>query len=213
MLHVLVAEAQVQACLDRLVALHIDTGGEWPESLPHCQAITEAYGVPLTVIQPNRPIPIEITKRSRWPSAACRYCTANCKRDPYEKFVRSLTSSNILHVTGERKLESRHRAGLPGLMTEKRVTSSTRTVTRWRPMLPFTEADVWAIISGSGLPVHAAYAYGCSRMSCALCVLASHEDLAIGAEYNPERAETYLKLERDTDHTFTTERSLASIIK
>lgn len=212
MLHQVASIAAKQNAIDKLLALHIDTGGEWPESLPHCQVITAAYGIPLTIVRPNRPLPAEISMRGKWPSATCRYCTANCKRDCYDKLIRAGNATNVLHVTGERKLESRHRAGLPELMTETRLITRRRSVTRWRPMLPYTLEDVWAIINGSGLAGHAAYAYGCSRVSCALCVLSSHRDLAIGAEHNPERAETYLQLERDTGHTFTRTRSLASIV-
>ena len=204
--------ATTQAVGDRLTAIHIDTGGEWPESLPHCEALTAAFAVPLTIIHPNRPIPQEVAKRGKWPAAACRFCTANCKRDAYEKFIRSLPQSKLLHITGERKEESRHRAYLPELATEERIHTRLRHVTRWRPMLPFTEQDIWAIINGSGLPHHAAYDYGCARVSCALCVLAPEHDLRIGAEHNPERAESYLKLERDMNHNFTVRKRLSSIL-
>lgn len=61
-------------------------------------------------------------------------------------------------------------------------------------------------------PVHPAYVYGATRVSCALCVLASRQDLRIGALHNPELYQTLVAMERESGFTFQPGRSLTEII-
>lgn len=212
MLTLITAQAAAQGVHDRLMAIHIDTGGEWPESQPHCKYLSGIFQIPLKIITPTRTIAEEVIRRGAWPSALCRFCTSYAKRDPYEKFIRSLSSQKILHITGERKEESRHRSKLEEIANEERVHTKLRCVTRWRPMLKYNQSDIWAIIRESKLASHAAYDYGCDRVSCSLCVLAPQKDLIIGAKHNREQAENYLKIEKDIGSNFRHVKSLSEIL-
>jgi 3'-phosphoadenosine 5'-phosphosulfate sulfotransferase (PAPS reductase)/FAD synthetase len=241
-----------QAYGGQVVAIHADTGAEWPQSLPHCRMLCEHYGIPLRVALPFRPLPqhierrckmlaeqgkaggwpnmqnryctshckvnaIEKTIRAGWPSAQCRYCTSDCKRSPIQKVVRAEFPSgdfgvNILSITGERRQESPHRAKLPEMDANKPLTIKGRVVTNWRPILDYRLEDVWKHIADTGIPRHVAYDKGNERLSCAICVLAKESDIRNGAAECPELAEHFLRIERETGHTFRHKRSLADIL-
>ena len=210
-------EAERAGVLDRVVAIHADTGAEWPQSAGHCAYLCEHYDVPLVVVHPRRPLPDSIRLRGMWPSATCRYCTSDHKRDPIAKWVRNRwpargEPARVLIVSGERREESPRRARLPAFAVESRLTAGRREVHRWRPILDWPETMVWEEIRATGLRHHVAYDLGASRVSCILCVLASEKDLRIGAEHNPEFADLYLTIEREIDHTFRPNRSLADIL-
>lgn len=63
-----------------------------------------------------------------------------------------------------------------------------------------------------GWPAHPAYVLGNERVSCALCVLASRNDLVVGARHNPEAFEFIAALEERTGSTFRPEGSLRQIL-
>jgi 3'-phosphoadenosine 5'-phosphosulfate sulfotransferase (PAPS reductase)/FAD synthetase len=203
--------------LDRVIAVHSDTGGEWPQSAPHCAYLCSQYGVPLEIVRPLRPLPVSIRRRGMWPSNPYRYCTSDHKRDPIAHMVRCVGAQapRILMVSGERREESPRRAKLPEFMVDDRLTtkSQSRIVHHWRPVLFLTETQIWDEIRRSGLRHHVAYDLGCSRVSCVLCVLATENDLRIGAKANPEMARLYLDIEAEMEHTFKHKRSLADILR
>lgn len=215
-LGVVMGMAREQGYTGQISAVHANTGAEWPQSLPHCRMLCDHYGIRLDVAVPHRALPAHIERRQRWPSAACRYCTSDCKRNPIQKVVRVAFpaggGANILSVTGERRQESAHRAKLPEIDGNKPLTVGGRKVTNWRPILDYRLEDVWTHISATGLPRHVAYERGNERLSCAICVLAKESDIRNGAAECPELAEHYLRIERETGHTFKNGKSLLSIL-
>jgi len=90
-----------QSYAGQVLAIHADTGAEWPQSLPHCRLLCEHYRIPLKVALPHRALPDHIERRCAmmarqeprgkpgWPSPAQRYCTSDCKRAPIESAVRA----------------------------------------------------------------------------------------------------------------------------
>lgn len=64
----------------------------------------------------------------------------------------------------------------------------------------------------ANFPAHPAYVYGNDRLSCAICILGSNNDLRNGATHNPELAKWYLDLEQRTGCTFKNKQSLANIL-
>lgn len=153
-----------------------------------------------------------------WPSASCRYCTSHCKTGAIDKVVRtqhpaaSSTGRSVLSVTGERRQESSHRAKLAAVEHNKRLSAGNRTVTQFRPILDYLLTDVWAYISGTGLPRHVAYDRGNERLSCAICMLAKDGDICRGAEARPDLAEHYLRIEAQYGFTMKNGKSLAAIL-
>jgi 3'-phosphoadenosine 5'-phosphosulfate sulfotransferase (PAPS reductase)/FAD synthetase len=225
---VVMAEVKKQAYSGDVLAIHADTKAEWPQSLPHCQLLCEHYRLQLIVAEPFRPLPEHIERRCimmaaqqprgkpGWPSPAQRYCTSDCKRAPIEKAVRASfpakLGKSILTVTGERRQESAHRAKLSEVEPDKTLTAGYRSVTKWRPILDYTEEHVWSHIRATGIPRHIAYDLGNKRLSCAMCIMACEQDIRNGANARPDLAEMFLRIERETGFSFMHKKSLETIL-
>lgn len=103
----------------------------------------------------------------------------------------------------------------------------------WRAIHDWTLDDVWESIGTSaadlhyrrslyrlgheedafdGWPAHIAYVMGNERLSCALCVLASRNDLINGARHNPELYREYVSMERESGFTFRADLALDGLI-
>jgi 3'-phosphoadenosine 5'-phosphosulfate sulfotransferase (PAPS reductase)/FAD synthetase len=110
--------------------------------------------------------------------------------------------------------------------------SAARLAFDWLPVHDWTIDDVWSAIGTSaedlarrqalyaagnveealaGWQAHPAYVYGNQRVSCSLCVLASRNDLRVGALHNPELFRTYVQMERESGFTFQHGKSLADV--
>lgn len=192
---------------------------------------------------------LEGTGKPFWSSSANRYCTSDLKRDPINKHLRDYPF--IVSAEGLRAQESSARAKKSGCEVRSRITTKSlkraevdealtnwggeddgRLALTWRPILEWTEADVWEAIGSSqedverrrtlyrlgaeeealeGFPGFYAYVYGNERMSCALCVLASKGDLLNGARHNPELFATLLDMEETSGATFRQDLSLADL--
>ncbi len=63
-----------------------------------------------------------------------------------------------------------------------------------------------------GWPFHPAYVFGNERLSCAICMLASNNDIRNGARHNPELYEIYRQMELDGGSTLKQGKSLEQIV-
>lgn len=109
-----------------------------------------------------------------------------------------------------------------------------RLALTWNPILHWTVDDVWQACGTSradlarrrelyqagevsaaldGWPAHPAYIYGNERLSCALCVLASDNDIRNGARHNPALYQELRRMEIASGATFRHKRSLADIVE
>lgn len=139
-------------------------------------------------------------------------------------------------VAVRRRITSVHLRGLPiarALDEWLRWGGERRLALDWNPLHRWTKADVWEACGTSedelrlrrrayaagyheealdGWPAHPAYVLGNERVSCALCVLASRNDLVVGARHNPEAFKFIAALEDRTGSTFRPEGSLRQIL-
>lgn len=60
-------------------------------------------------------------------------------------------------------------------------------------------------------PCHPAYVYGNERVSCSLCVLASKNDLRVGAIHNPDLYREYVRMEQVSGFTFQHKKPLSLV--
>ena len=112
-------------------------------------------------------------------------------------------------------------------------THGGRLALTWNAIHDWTLADVWEACGTSvddlsrrqalyqagfetealnGWPCHPAYVFGNARLSCVFCVLATENDLRVGARHNPALAAHYVSLESRFGSTFKHKRSLADIL-
>lgn len=213
--------ADRQGAADRLIAVYADTGMEWYNAEVHVRKICAAAGVPLDIVYPVRLLLEQIKHRGQrilekgysrrdgkpnsgvqFPSPQCRYCTQNQKIDPMDKHLRQFTGK-LLKVTGERWAESKARSNLPEFCHVSRVDSAARTVYGWRPMLAFSEADIWAMVRETGVERHQCYDLGCSRLGCAGCIFSGDNDLRVEMRENPAIFEALDRLEIESGYTMS----------
>jgi len=116
-----------------------------------------------------------------------------------------------------------------------------RVVLNWQPIHHLTDAEVWEACGTSvteleyrraayrrfltsksvadletavlGWPCHVAYVYGATRLSCALCIIASASDLEVGARHNPGAFGFLLDLEIRSGRSFQKAISLQDIAR
>lgn len=63
----------------------------------------------------------------------------------------------------------------------------------------------------NGWQMHPAYVFGNERLSCALCILGSRNDIENGARHNPELLSIYADWERETGFTFRQDLALMDV--
>jgi 3'-phosphoadenosine 5'-phosphosulfate sulfotransferase (PAPS reductase)/FAD synthetase len=215
MCHHLLQRRQTEGWSGEVVMIHADLGTrvEWQQTPDYVQNLAQHKGVPLHVVRwthgdlidriwqryykdPSRPC---------WPSAQIRYCTADLKRGPISRELRRLfPSGNVICAMGLRAQESQTRARRPtfSLRTDSSAPTKGRFVYDWLPIHDWMETNVWDCIHQHGDVYHEAYKYGNHRLSCALCVLASLDDLINGAVHNPDTYREYCRIEAVTGYSF-----------
>lgn len=145
---------------EKLLAMYADTGMEWHNAAEHVQALCKAAGVELKIVYPFRPM----LKQMEWqiknhgdtvgfPTPQCRYCTNRNKVSPMDKFTRNF-QGKLLKVTGERWAESKARSTYTEFVSVPRLNSRDRQVFGYRPMLAFSESDIWTMIRDTGVQRH-----------------------------------------------------------
>jgi hypothetical protein len=196
------------------------------------------------------------TNKPHWPSAQNRYCTSDQKRNQIDKVLRAApfpdsknrycTSHHktnqidktlrrhavVISAEGIRADESPARAKRSEWERREQICTRQRTAFTWRPLLHWTEADVWDCIGHpladvqhrrglyrrgdhaaafDGWTAHPAYVMGNQRLSCAMCVLASRADIANGARHNPDLLAELVRMEEESGFSFRQDLRLGQL--
>lgn len=69
----------------------------------------------------------------------------------------------------------------------------------------------WQQMALAGWPCAEPYVFGASRLSCAICIMASKADIEVGAHHNPALHRALVEMERESGFTFQHRRALASV--
>lgn len=197
----------------QMIVIHASLGEvEWPGALEHAKAGAERNGLRFFVVRAGKTLLGMVEQRHAdrpdvpcWPSAACRQCTSDLKRDPIARFVRHWSKAAkrflIVNCTGIRAEESAGRAKQSSLRRNERNSKAGREWWDWLPIHAWTRAQVFAAIAEAGETPHQAYALGNERLSCMFCVMGSRNDLAHAARANPDLYRRYVEMERRTGYT------------
>lgn len=104
----------------------------------------------------------------------------------------------ILVVSGERRGESKGRSKYNEMEIHRTnaPTRAHRIVHQWRPVIDYSERDIWEIIKRHDLNVHPCYRAGWNRCSCAMCIFSTPRLFAGIRELYPEQ---YEALKRDEE--------------
>lgn len=134
-----------------------------------------------------------------------------------------------------RRLSSKYLRDMsPDHALAAQASEGGRLVLNWLAIHTWSEGDVWIAMGTSaediaerrdlhqrglktaalyGWPGHPAYVWGNTRLSCALCIMASKNDLLNGIKHNPELAAHLAGLEERSGFNFTQATCLGDLIK
>lgn len=212
------------AHLDRIghvgprILIHADLGTvEWKDSLPVCELLAAHLGADLIIVRRKAGGLMErwesrwassveryqslstVTLVPCWSTPAMRFCTSEMKTHVITaELKRRFRGQTIINVTGVRRAESaaRSKATIASPDATSRIWS-------WRPIIEWSEAEVFAAIDGSGLAAHPAYRdFGMSRVSCRYCIMSNLTDMT-AASAQPESHDIYRRMVRlECESTF-----------
>ena len=122
---------------------------------------------------------------------ATRWCSSVAKIDVGRRAITNqerFLGSKTLFITGERRAESANRARYNQLephAVDRRNGRLGRHVDTWRPVLHFTEEQVWELLERHRVEAPVAYKLGWSRSSCLACIFNSPKIWATIRKYFP----------------------------
>lgn len=210
---------------DRVVVVHADLGRvEWEGTRALAEQQARHYGFRFEVVARSQDLLDHVAQRGKWPDSRNRYCTSDHKRGQVGKVITKLATEHatlypvriygpvrILNCLGMRAEESPARAKLLTFERNERASSGRRTVDTWLPIHDWTVGQVWDRIRESGVPHHFAYDLGMPRLSCCFCIFAPKAALMLAGKHNPKLLDEYVQVERNINHRFRVDLSLADV--
>lgn len=137
-----------------------------------------------------------------------RWCSAYLKIDVCKAAIRNQPRFNNLRVmvlSGERGEESPQRAKYEVLENDvadlRNGKKFFRLVDRHRPILNWTERQVWQIIEKYRVRVHPCYFMGWGRCSCKFCIFGNKNQFASAFKVSPEIGDEIAMFERSFGKT------------
>lgn len=131
-----------------------------------------------------------------------RWCSGNLKAAVQESVTSNLerTKSNVkvLVVSGERRGESKGRSRYNEMEIHRTNAEkkARRIVHQWRPVIDYSEKDVWEVLKRHKVNPHPCYRAGWNRCSCAMCIFSTPKLFAGIRELYPEEFELLKQDER-----------------
>lgn len=157
----------------------------------------------------------KVATRRMFPQQAAdlktRWCSSVLKIQVCEMAIRNqkrFEGQRTLVLTGERGEESTQRSKYAQFETHKADarTGKGRHVDHWRPVLNWTEQQVWDIIKFWKVNPHPAYQMGFGRVSCAGCIFGDANQWASLLKINPEQVHAIAAHEDDFGKTISTKK-------
>lgn len=215
-------------------AMHADLGrAEWRHTTDQVTAQAEALGVPLLIERATDDLPARFEDRWRrglaayrnlrlynlrgpWASPSLKFCQSEKKIQVMgPALAKRFRGHTVVQVTGLRRDESRARQSTEVAKLDTRFAKpgnrAGTTMLMWNPGVDLTRDQVFAVNEQYGIPISRVYRLGCSRHSCAACIMGSARDLMIAGQ-QPENSslfKLYIELELTSTFSFQAGRWLA----
>lgn len=196
-------------------------GGFEGEMLRHnatTGAVNFEIGGELIHLPPSASAPLGT--RQAFPQVAAdlsvRWCSSVLKIDVADRVLRNhpmFQNSRTLFVTGERGEESANRAKYAAFephRADRRNGKHRRHVDHVRPVLRWSETEIWAIMQRHGIRPHPAYEAGFGRLSCRNCIFAGDAQWATLALFDPDGFERIATYEDQFDRTIHRSKDVRS---
>jgi 3'-phosphoadenosine 5'-phosphosulfate sulfotransferase (PAPS reductase)/FAD synthetase len=140
-----------------------------------------------------------------------RWCSAYVKIDVARRVINNdprFQKSKTLFLTGERREESAARAKYDET-PDHNCHKAKRTVHHWRPILNWTEQEVWDRIRQERIQPHPAYRLGWGRVSCMTCIFGDKHQWASVRQIDPQRFQRIADYEDEFGKTIHRDKSVA----
>ena len=139
-----------------------------------------------------------------------RWCSGALKIDVGRVVMANepkMKTGKFLFISGERREESANRAKYKEVEWHKCCTKKRR-VTAWRPVIDWTEKQVWEIIERYKIVPHPAYRLGWGRLSCRACIFGNPDQWASVRDVSPEQFQEIADLEKTFGKTIHRTKSV-----
>lgn len=161
-------------------------------------------------------------KRHKFPAKGTthqgRWCSGNLKAAVQDSVTSNLeqTKKNvkILIVSGERRGESKGRSKYNEIEVHRTnaPAKAHRIVHQWRPVIDYSEKDVWEVLKRHNTNPHPCYRAGWNRCSCAMCIFSTPKLFAGIKEIYPEEFEALKKDEEILGFTLDNKCDLETFV-
>ena len=147
-----------------------------------------------------------------------RWCSAQLKREVADSVIRNLEKDRsdvkVLVVSGERRGESAGRSKYNEMEIHRTnaTAKAHRLVHQWRPVIDYSEKDVWEVLKRHKVNPHPCYRAGWNRCSCAMCIFSTPPLFAEIRELYPEDYELLKQDERILGFTLDNKSDLDTFV-
>ncbi|WP_186381060.1 phosphoadenosine phosphosulfate reductase family protein [Paenibacillus xylanexedens] len=147
-----------------------------------------------------------------------RWCSGELKIDVAHRVIRNdpryqgsaEQPKKILYISGERREESAFRAKYAEVQLHS-TNCKSRMVHHWRPVIDWSERQIWDMYEAMSLRPHPAYALGWNRTSCFGCIFSTPDLWAMMREIAPDRFNRIAEAERELNHTIRKDQSIEAL--
>lgn len=147
-----------------------------------------------------------------------RWCSGSLKASVQDSVTSNLkkTKNNIkvLVVSGERRGESVGRSKYNEMEIHRTNATArlNRLVHQWRPVIDYSEKDVWEVLKRHKINPHPCYRAGWNRCSCAMCIFSTPSLFAGIRELYPEDFELLRRDEQLLGFTLDNKKDLDAFV-
>ncbi len=178
----------VMNALGRSDILHIfaDTTIEFPDTYKYINKFQQEHPLTPFIISRSQLDFFETAKSIGPPSRILRWCCTTHKTNPLSKIINSLSpNKGVLTFDGVRKSESPRRSEYPRISNQHKIAREILA----RPIINWTDLQVWAYLFFHGLNFNNAYKKGFRRVGCLYCPFNSDWSYEITKECYPKKYE------------------------
>lgn len=161
-----------------------------------------------------------MTTRRKFPAISAdlrtRWCSSSVKISILNQVITHsprLNEKGITYIvcTGERRAESVARSKYSELEYHT-INAKKREVWHWRPVIDFSDAQVWALLEKYRVQPHPSYMLGWGRCSCQLCIFGSANIWATLFEIDREKVERIAEIECILSHTLHDKKTIMEVV-
>ena len=208
---------------ERLRFVFCDTGAEWPETYDYLTYLERELEIKIDRIWNGlKPLPAGskerqswasepglfdmVRARGMWPGARFRYCTKYLKSWP----LRLYAGEGDVILFGQRADESKARSTLPDFTANGDDSFHRNAI--YRPVLEWSERDVWEYLRRRGILPNPMYNYA-MRCGCWCCIMGKKREILAFCRLHPEIARKAADLEQEIGHTWRPRWSITNLLR